>query len=255
MDSALIPNCNAEGQLYWSSLLLEKDYPQFTSCHNNVIWYMLNGWLIFFNISVCHSLTTKIGQWQWSCVVWVIAISAFERLLYLCFCRGYFWQGVNAQIAVLVTMEKISCRKAYGLFSEDGQTLYLPNFPLTCSSEVHFVPVVFRLKIPLAHTCFLLAFAICSVIMEERERWGSEWEANISWKPAYHKRNECSSSLIVWFCLERTIAWLSWKWVYWRLLVQTDVCLLVPPLVGVISLCRMLDCGVLLYFVEWRRVL
>lgn len=64
-------------------------------------------------------------------------------------------------------MEKVSCRKAYALFSEDGLTLYLPSFPLTCNSEVHFVPVVFRPKIPLAHTCFLLAFAICSVIMEK----------------------------------------------------------------------------------------
>ena len=64
-------------------------------------------------------------------------------------------------------MEKLSHRKAYALFSEDGQTLNLPNFLLTCSSEVHFVPVVFRLKIPLAHTCFLLAFAICSVLMEK----------------------------------------------------------------------------------------
>ena len=48
MDSALIPDGHAEGHLYWSYLLLEKHHHQFTSYHNNFIWYMLNSCLIFF---------------------------------------------------------------------------------------------------------------------------------------------------------------------------------------------------------------
>lgn len=44
-------------------------------------------------------------------------------------------------IAVAVTMEKLSNRKAYAVFSEDGQRLNLPNFLITCSYEVHFVTV------------------------------------------------------------------------------------------------------------------
>lgn len=66
-------------------------------------------------------------------------------------------------------MEKLSHREAYALFSEDGQMLNLPRFILTCSSEVHFVPIVFRLPILLAHTRFLLDFAICCVLVEKEK--------------------------------------------------------------------------------------
>lgn len=165
MESTLIPNCNAEGQLYWSYIWLEKHYHWFTSCHNNVIWYVLNSCLIFFNISVSRSLASKIDQWQWTmCSMERPLFGSLKSLLLRGFCTlflcwEYFWQGVNAQIAVLVTMEKLSHRKA--LFSEDGQTLNLPNFLLICSSEVHFVPVVFRLRV--SFDLYMLPFSLCDL--------------------------------------------------------------------------------------------
>jgi len=90
--------------------------------------------------------------------------------------------------------------KAYALFSKDGQTRNLPNFLLTCSSEVHFVPVVFRLKIPLAHTCLLLAFASCSVLMEKGKDEDQNERRTHSESLPCHKGNECSCSLVVGFC-------------------------------------------------------
>lgn len=120
-------------------------------------------------------------------------------------CWGYFWQGVNAQIAVLVTMEKLSHRKAYALFSEDGQTLNLPSFLLTCSSEVHFVPVVFRLKIPLAHTCFLLGFAIFGVLTAQGK--DEESEQRGAYPESLHITREMNVVAVwLWVFFERELA-------------------------------------------------
>lgn len=94
-------------------------------------------------------------------------ILSFWEPFVLCFYVEGIFDRDSMLIAVAVTMEKLSNRKAYAVFSEDGQRLNLPNFLITCSYEVHFVTVASRLKIPLAHLCFLLGFTICSVLMEK----------------------------------------------------------------------------------------
>lgn len=199
-----------------------------------LFWYILNRCLIFFYVYICHSFTSKMDQWQRSCVCLVeLPLVLFLGHWNLCFweafvllflCWGYFWQGVNAQIAVLVTMEKLSHKKAYALFFEDGQTLNLPNFLLTCSSEVHFVPVVFRLKIHLAHTCVLLAFAICTVLME-KEKYEDQNKRGI-YPESLHitRENECSCSLIARFCWERAHDYFGSEFIrdFWYILMYVS---------------------------------
>lgn len=247
MNISLIPNYNAESQLHWSYLLLEKHYHQFTNCHNNVTCYVLNSCLIFF-IFFLSFLTNKIDQQQRNCICLEdppfvlffrsLKALAFERLLYFVFMLRVFLTGSQcSDCSFSYYGEAFPQKSLCSIF----WTLNLTNFLLTCSSEVHFVPVFFRLKILLAQAYFLLGFAICSVLMEKRKRWGLGQKRNISWKAAYEKGNECSCSLIVGFCWKRAIAWLSWKWVYWRFLVHSDACMLVPPLEDRVSLHKVLD--------------
>lgn len=95
---------------------------------------------------------------------WVIEISSFERLLYFVFMLRVFLTGSQcSDCSFSYYGEAFPQKSLCSIFWR----LNLTSFLLTCTSEVHFVPVFFRLKILLAQACFLLAFAICSVLMEK----------------------------------------------------------------------------------------
>lgn len=136
---------------------------------------------------------------------WVIEFSAFERLLYFVFMLRVFLTGSQcSDCSFSYYGEAFPQKSLCSIFWR----LNLTNFLLTCCSEVHFVPVFFRMKILLAQACFLLAFAICSVLMEKGK--DEDWDKREIYPESLHMRREMNVA-VVWLLgfVEREL-WHGW---------------------------------------------